>query len=111
VEQYDEETSDAAREDEIMLIEERQLASCTRNAKYLEGVRRYYNRNIKDRAFAVGDLVLRRRQKPGHKLESKWDGPFKVNQVTRPGSYRLLTMDNVEIPNSWNIEHLRRFFP
>jgi hypothetical protein len=111
VEQYDEETSDAAREDEITLIEERRLASCTRNAKYLEGVRRYYNRNVKDRAFAVGDLVLRRRQKPGHKLESKWDGPFKVNQVTRPGSYRLLTMDDVEIPNSWNIEHLRRFYP
>ena len=111
VEHFDEGMSDAAREDEVNALEERRLDSCVRNAKYLESVRRYYNRNVRDRAFAVGDLVLRRKQKLGHKLESRWDGPFRVKEVTRPGAYRLTTMQGVDIPNSWNIEHLRRFYP
>ena len=29
----------------------------------------------------------------------------------RPGSVRLATGDGTELPNPWNIEHLRRFFP
>jgi hypothetical protein len=44
----------------------------TRTAKYLEGLRRYYNRNVKDRFFVVDDLVMRRKQKTEglHKLVS-----------------------------------------
>jgi hypothetical protein len=42
--------------------------------KYLEGLRRYYNHNVKDRFFMVRDLVLRRKQKIEglHKLASHW---------------------------------------
>jgi hypothetical protein len=40
-----------------------------------------------------------------------WEGPFIVAEVTRPGSYRLTQMDGTEIGNSWNIEHLRKFYP
>ena len=82
-------------------------------AKYLEGLRRYYNRNIKGRSFAVGDLVLRRKQKTEgmHKFSSPWEGPYVVKEVTRPGSYRLCDLDGIDIPNSWHIEHLIRFYP
>jgi hypothetical protein len=40
--------------------------------KYLEGLRKYYNRNVHDRSFMVGDLVLHRKQKTDgmHKLSS-----------------------------------------
>jgi hypothetical protein len=31
--------------------------------------------------------------------------------VPRPGSVRLATGDGTELPNPWNIEHLRRFYP
>jgi hypothetical protein len=37
--------------------------------------------------------------------------PFMVAEVTRPGSYRLTQMDGTEVGNSWNIEHLRKFYP
>jgi hypothetical protein len=46
-----------------------------------------------------------------HKLSPLWEGPFIVTEVTRPGSYRLTQMDDTEIGNSWNIEHLRKFYP
>ena len=112
VENYNEELSNEAREDDLNAIEEKRLDTCTRTAKYLEGLRRYYNKNVHERSFSVGDLVLRWKQnKKGlHKTSSHWEGPYRVVEVTRPGSYRLRTMDDIEVPNSQNIEHLRRFY-
>jgi hypothetical protein len=80
-------------------------------AKYLEGLRRYYNHNVKDRFFMVNDLVLRRKQKTEglHKLASHWEGPYMVKEVTRP-TYRLCDLNGVDVPNSWHIDHLRRFY-
>jgi hypothetical protein len=40
-----------------------------------------------------------------------WEGPFIVAEVTRPGSYRLTQMDGTKVGNSWNIEHLKKFYP
>jgi hypothetical protein len=112
VENYDEDRSSKARYLEVNCAEEHRLDTCARTTKYLEGPRRYYNRNVKDRFFVVGDLVLRWKQKTEglHKLESHWEGPYMVKQVTRPISYRLCDLDRVDIPNSWNIDHLRRFY-
>ena len=55
-------------------------------------------------------MVLRRIQDETglHKLNSRWEGPFIVTKVTRPGSYRITDADGNEVPNSWNIEHLRK---
>jgi hypothetical protein len=58
VENHDEERSFEARELEVNCAEEHRLDTCARTAKYLDGLRRYYNRNVKDRFFVVGDLVL-----------------------------------------------------
>jgi hypothetical protein len=61
VESHDEERSSEARELEVNCAEEHRLDTCACMAKYLEGLCRYYNRNIKDRFFMVSDLVLRRK--------------------------------------------------
>ena len=72
VEHYNEEQAAAIPIEDIDKAEEECLITCIHMAKYLEGLRRYYNHNIKGRSFAVGDLVLRRKQKPEgmHKLSS-----------------------------------------
>jgi hypothetical protein len=59
VEHFDQSSADLARELGINCMEERRLTSCLRTAKYLEAIRRYHNRNVKDRSFVVGDLVLK----------------------------------------------------
>ena len=61
MENYNEENSDQARLVEVDNLEEERLVTCVRTAKYLEGLRRYYNHNVNDRFFVVGDLVLRRK--------------------------------------------------
>jgi hypothetical protein len=63
VKNHDEERSTEARELEVNCTEEQCLDTCACTAKYLEGLHRYYNCNVKDRFFVVGDLVLRRKQK------------------------------------------------
>ena len=113
VENYDEEQVVAVRTVDVDRAEEEHLITYVRIAKYLEGLRRYYNHNVKGHSFTVGDLVLRRKQKTEglHKLSSPWEGPYVVKEVTRPGSYRLCDLDGIDVPNSWHIEHLIRFYP
>ena len=113
MEHFNEEQAVAVRTEDVDRAKEERLITCVRTTKYLEGLRRYYNHNIKGRSFAVGDLVLRRKQKTKgmHKLSSPWEGPYVVKEVTRPGSYRLRDLDRIDIPNSWHIEHHIRFYP
>ena len=61
VENYNKENSNQARLIEVDSLELEHLVTCVRTAKYLDGLRRYYNRNINDRFFMVGDLVLCRK--------------------------------------------------
>jgi hypothetical protein len=72
VENHDEERLSEARELEVNYTEEHRLDTCACMVKYLEGLRRYCNRNVKDIFFVVGHLVLQRKQKTEglHKLAS-----------------------------------------
>jgi hypothetical protein len=104
VEQYDEGISEDRRRVDI--------DGLVQSARYLEGIRRYHDRNVKECSFNVGDLVLRRIQNTEglHKLSSSWEGPFTVAKVTGPGSYRLQTLEGEDINNSWNVDQLCRFY-
>ena len=72
MEHYDEEQAVAIQTEDVDRAKEECLITCIHIAKYLEGLRRYYNRNIKGPSFTIGDLVLRRKQKTQgmHKLSS-----------------------------------------
>jgi len=113
VKNLDQSSADITRELEINCIEEKRLISCLRIAMYFEAIRQYHNRNVKDRSFVVGDLVLKWKtsQEGTHKLSTPWEGPFGVAEVTRPTSYRLAYPDGTRLPNSWHIDKLRRFYP
>ena len=40
-----------------------------------------------------------------------WEGPFRIARVSKPGATRLETQDGVPIQNTWNIQHIRKFYP
>jgi hypothetical protein len=112
LEQYDEGISEDSRRVDIDGLEEARCAALVQSARYLEGIRRYHDRNVKERSFNVGDLILRRIQNTEgpQKLSSPWEGPFTVAKVTGPVSYRLQTLEGEDISNSWNIDQLCRFY-
>jgi hypothetical protein len=112
VEQYDEGISEDSRRVDIDGLKEARCAALVQSARYHEGIRRYHDRNVKERSFNVGDLVLRRIQNTEglHKLSSPWEGPFTVAKVTGPGSCRLQTLEGEDVSNSWNIDQLCRFY-
>jgi hypothetical protein len=105
--------AEATRLEDVDILKEERLNTVVQSARYQQTLRRYHDKTMRCRSFAVGDLVLRRilTGEGRHKLSPLWEGPFIVAEVTRPGSYRLTQMDDTEIGNSWNIEHLRKFYP
>jgi hypothetical protein len=94
VEHYDESVSEDSRRVDIDRLEEARCAALVQSAWYLEGIRRYHDRNVKERSFNIGDLVLRRipNTEGLRKLSSPWEGPFTVAKVTGLGSYHLQTL-------------------
>jgi hypothetical protein len=74
VEQYNEGISEDNRQVDNDGLEEAHCTALVQSARYLEGIRRYHDRNNKERSFNVGDLVLRRIQNTEglHKLSSPW---------------------------------------
>jgi hypothetical protein len=58
IEQYDEGISEDSRWVDINSLEEARCATLVQSARYLEGIQRYHDRNVKERSFNIGDLVL-----------------------------------------------------
>ena len=110
---FDEARQDDLRVDDLLLLEEARRRAAVRAARYQQGLRRYHSRHIRPRTLETGDLVLRRilSREGLHKLSPMWEGPFRVVQVSRPGAARLETEDGDPVPNPWNIQHLRKFYP
>jgi hypothetical protein len=106
VEQYDEGISEDNRRVDIDGLEEARCAALVQSARYHEGIRRYHDRNVKERSFNIGDLVLRHIQNTEglHKLSSPREAPFSITKVTGPGSYCLQTLEGDDVSNSWNID-------
>ena len=110
---YDELEQEQLRQDDATLLEEDRHRAAVRAARYQQALRRYHSHKVHVRSFEEGDLVLRRIQsvKNSNKLTPKWEGPYRVIRVTRPDVVRLETEDGVPVRNSWNIKHLRKFYP
>jgi hypothetical protein len=110
---YEEGEAEQTRRVDLNSLEEQGLAAVMRQARLDQQLQCYHDHNIKETSFNVGDLVLRRTQKTDgmHKLSAPWEGPFIVTEVISPSTYRLQCGDEQGVPNPWNVEHLRRFYP
>jgi hypothetical protein len=113
VQAFEESMQGQLRREDMDFIDERRWQAAIQNARYNQALRRYHQRFVRSRELRVGDLVLRRvlNREGLHKLSPSWEGPFKVMEVCRPGCVRLATTEGESLPNPWNIEHLRKFFP
>ncbi len=112
VRNFNEKQSEDSRLADLDQLEEARDVAAIQSAIYLQGLRRYHDRNVRGHAFSIGDLVLRKVQKRTHKLSAIWEGPYIVAEMTRPRTYKLKNRDGMPIypDNSWNIDQLRRFY-
>ena len=82
--------------------------------KYKEKTKEHFSKKSRVKNFQVGDLVLRDTEASDPtntgKLMPKWEGPYKVKEVLRPGTYKLMNMDESEVPNTWHGLRLRKFY-
>ena len=115
METFDEENNNEALRMELDVIEERRVAAFTRMAAQKRVVEKHYNSKVKARRFTEGGLILRKvfqntQVHGAGVLGPNWEGPYRVRQVIRDGTYRLEEMDGTEIKHPWNAEHLRQYF-
>jgi hypothetical protein len=113
IQYYEEGEAEQTRRIDLDSLEEQRLTAVMRQARHDQQLRRYHDRNVRETSFNVGDLILRSIQKTDgmHKLSAPWEGPFIVTEVISPSTYRLQWGDGQGVPNPWNVEHLRRFYP
>jgi hypothetical protein len=106
VKPYDEGISKDSRRVNINGLKEACCATLVQSARYLEHIRRYHDRNVKERSFNVSDLVLHliKNTEGLHKLNWPWEGPFLVSKVTGPSSHYLQSLEGDDISNSWIID-------
>jgi len=49
------------------------------------------------------------RKKDG-KFSANWDGLYRILEDAGGGAYRLEQLSGEEIPNTWNVSHLKFYF-
>ena len=84
-----------------------------RNLAAKQRAARKYNANLHPRSFVVGDLVWRMAssaRKKDDKFSANWDGPYRIREDAGGGAYRLEHLSGEEIPNTWNVSHLKFYF-
>ena len=74
---------------------------------------RKYNANLCQRWFAKGDLFWRMvsyARKKDDKFSANWDGWFRIRDDAWGDAYKLEQLSGEEIPNTWNVSHLKFYF-
>ncbi|XP_074342780.1 uncharacterized protein LOC141680456 [Apium graveolens] len=111
---FEEEANKEGLRKNMELIDEVRDQAVERMEKYKEKTREHFSKEARVKNFQVGDLVLRDNEASDPintgKLMPKWEGPYKIKEVLRLGTYKLLNMDGSEVPNTWHGLRLRKFY-
>ena len=76
-----------------------------------------FNKNVKERVFQKGDLVLAIRRsmvmthKTKGKFQLKWEGPFVVESVYSNGAYYLANLNGDTLMMPINGKFLKKYYP
>ncbi|KAL2938706.1 Transposon Tf2-11 polyprotein [Bienertia sinuspersici] len=98
----------------LELVEEVREKAALRMQAYVGKVARHYNRRVKIRVLQVWDLVLRKstavqKARIHGKLSATWEGPYQIYEV-QSGTYKLMDLEGVMLPNNWKVYQLKKYF-
>ena len=82
---------------------------------YRSKIKSRFDRNIKEKTFSVGDMVLRwdarKEQKGKHgKFDNLWFGPFLVSKVLENNTLILKSLEGEELSSPVNGRFLEHFY-
>ena len=97
------------------LIDEVRMDVEQMTARYKNLMSKQYDAMVKPKCFNIRDLILKRvslatRNPTYGKLGPNWEGPYRVINCKRQGSYYLEALDGRKLEHPWNVEHLRRYY-
>ena len=95
---YEDEENEKQLRLDLDLIDEVRMDAEQRTARYKNLMVRQYDTMVKPKRFNIGDLVLKRvslaTRNPAHgKLGPNWEGPYRVINCKRQGSYYSEALD------------------
>ena len=99
----------------LNLIDEVRTDAEHRTVRYKNCMARQYDAIVNPRHFNIGDFVLKKvflaTKNPAHgKLGPNWEGPYRVINCKRQGSYYLEALNGGKLEHPWNVEHLRKYY-
>ncbi|KAJ0454665.1 putative nucleotidyltransferase, Ribonuclease H [Helianthus annuus] len=98
----------------LNLLEERREIAVVKEAQYKKLLESYYNTRMKKLNIIPGDLVLRANeaslQESTRKLGPNWEGPYRVTWANGKGTCKLETLEGKEVPRTWNLMQLRKYY-
>ncbi|GAA0154466.1 hypothetical protein LIER_12438 [Lithospermum erythrorhizon] len=90
---FDEEKNEECIRECLDFTDELRDHALYRMQRYKHMTTQFYNRRVKIWQLSVGNLVLRlfkaSKPKKQDKLNSKWEGPYRIRRVIGPGTYEL----------------------
>ena len=97
------------------LIDEVRTDAEERTAMYKNLIARQHDAMVKPRRFNIGDLILKKvslatKNLAHRKLGPNWEGPYRIINCKRQGSYYLEALDGRKLEHPWNVEHLSRYY-
>ena len=86
-----------------------------RVAHYKNLMTKHHDTMVKPRQFNIGHLVERRvslatKDAAHGKLGPNWEGPYRVINYKKRGSYYLEALDGHRLEHPWNVMHLRMHY-
>ena len=84
--------------DSVDLAEERREVATVKMAYYQQRLKQRYDKGVRARPLALGDLVLRKvvriaKNLAWGKLGPNWEGPYKITSIAGVGVYFLEDLD------------------
>ncbi|XP_074342739.1 uncharacterized protein LOC141680403 [Apium graveolens] len=111
---FDEIANEEGLKTNMELIDEVRDQAIAGMKKYNEKMKEHFSKRSRVKNFQVGDLVLRDTEASDPtntgKSMPKWEGPYKVKEVLRPGTDKVMNMDEFEVSNTWHSLRLQKFY-
>ena len=94
IDQLDVEENNCLLLDSLDVVEERREVTTVKMSYYQQKLKQGYDKGVKLRPLALGDLVLRKvvgiaKNPAWGKLGPNWEGPYRITSIASIGAYYL----------------------